>query len=205
MPHTRAACPPPSGIGTDDLFLQVKAQLLEDSVLKDLCRLFCQAEAQKNTQLSCLEQHVKIKSAQTEQAIFNSQELRLRLSKVEEEKANIKFQVRIEEHRTSLEISSIAGPGLPDKSPTRPIGKATKKVDKERRLIATQLGEATDTQSHLREELVNTWEQGKERVQNVYDEAGIQMQKLHEQLEMKEKNNSALRKSNAAWALIHSS
>ena len=40
---------------------------------------------------------------------------------------------------------------------------------------------------------------------NVYNEAGFQMQKLREQLEMKEKNNSALRKSNAAWALIHSS
>ena len=81
----------------------------------------------------------------------------------------------------------------------------TKKVDKEKRLIANQLGAATDTQSRLREELVNAREQGKKRVQNVYDEAGFQIQKLREQLEKKEKNNSALRKSNAAWALIHSS
>ena len=70
--------------------------MLEDSALKDLGRLFRQAEAEINTQLSCLEQHVEIKSAQTEQAIFNSQELRLRHSKVEEEKANIESQVRFE-------------------------------------------------------------------------------------------------------------
>ena len=67
----------------DCLESQVKAQLLEASVLKDLHRHFCEAEAEKNTQLSYLEQRVEIESAQTEQAIFNSQELRLRLSKVE--------------------------------------------------------------------------------------------------------------------------
>ena len=46
---------------------------------------------------------------------------------------------------------------------------ATEKVDKEKRQIANQLGAATDTQSHLREKLVNAEEQGKKRVQNVYD------------------------------------
>ena len=91
----------------DCLESQVKAQLLKDSSLKDLRRLFRQAEAEKNNQLSYLEQRVKIKSAQTEQAIFNSQELRLRLSKVEEEKANIVFQVRIEEHQRSLKIQAL--------------------------------------------------------------------------------------------------
>ena len=65
---------------------QVKVQLLEDSKSEDLRRLFCQAEAEKNTQLSYLEQHVEIKSAQTEQAIFDSQELCRRFSKVEEKK-----------------------------------------------------------------------------------------------------------------------
>ena len=61
------------------------------NIVEDLhCRLR-QAEAEKNTQLSYLEQRVEIKSAQIEQAIFNSQELRLRLSKVEEEKVNIEF------------------------------------------------------------------------------------------------------------------
>ena len=57
----------------------------------------------------------------------------------------------------------------------------------------------------MREQLENAEEQEKKRVQDVYDEAGFQIQKLREQLEMKENNNSALRKSNNAWALIHSS
>ena len=91
----------------DCLKSQVKAQFLKDSALKDLRRLFRQAEPEKNTQLSYLEQRVEIKSTQTEQAIFNSQEFRLRLSKVGEEKANIEFQVRIEEHQTSLQIQAL--------------------------------------------------------------------------------------------------
>ena len=164
----------------DCLESQVKAQLLEASALKDLHRRFCQAEAEKNTQLSYLEQRVKIKSAQTEQAIINSQELRLRLSKVEEEKVNIEFQVRTEEHQTSLQIQALQDQVSQMKVQHDQSEEATKKVDKEKRLIANQLGAATDTQSRLREELVNAREQGKKRVQNVYDKAGFQMQKLRE-------------------------
>ena len=144
-----------------------------------------------------MEQRVEIKSAQTEQAIFNSQELRLRLSKVEEEKVNIEFQVRIEEHQISLKIQALQDQVSQMKVQHDQSEEVTQKVDKEKRLIENQFGAATDTHLRLREELVNAREQGKTRVQNVYDEAGFQMQKLREQLEMKEKNNSSLRKVNA--------
>ena len=57
-----------------------------------------------------------------------------------------------------------------------------------------------DTQSHLREKFRNAEEQEKKRVQDDYDKADFQIQKLREQLEMKEKKNSTLRKNNDAWA-----
>ena len=50
---------------------------------------------------------------------------------------------------------------------------ATKKVDKEKGQIANQLRTAMDTQSRLREELENTEEKRKKRVQDVFDEAGF--------------------------------
>ena len=82
---------------------------------------------------------------------------------------------------------------------------ATKKVDNEKRQIANQLRAAIDIQSSLREVLEIAEEQGEKRVQDVQDNADFQIQKLHAQLEMNENNNSALRKSNNTWALIHSS
>ena len=85
------------------------------------------------------------------------------------------------------------------------LEEARKKVDKEKKQIVNQLRKAMDTQSRLREELENAEEQGRKRVQDVYAKADFQLQKLRDQLEMKEKNNSALRESNNVWALINSS
>ena len=80
------------------------------------------------------------------------------------------------------------------------LEEARKKVDKEKKQIANQLEAVMDTQSRRTEELENAEEQEKKRVQDDYDKADFQIQKLREQLEMKEKKNSTLRKNNDAWA-----
>ena len=82
----------------DRLESQVKAQSLEASASKDLHRRYREAEAEK----IYLVERVEIKSTQTEQAIFVSQKLLCRLSKVEEEKVNIESQVRNEQLQKSF-------------------------------------------------------------------------------------------------------
>ena len=89
---------------------------------------------------------------------FDSQKLLCQLSKVQKEKVNIESQVKNEPLQTSLQIQVLQDQVSQMKVERNQLEEATKKVDKEKRQIAHQLGAAIDTQSRLKEGLENTEE-----------------------------------------------